>query len=166
VDGQENPYALIESSKYQEVQKYISTTQHIYNPLMVLFSKKTWDKLSEDERRILREAAAEATAYERKVSRETNVAALEKLKPVVDKYSREIGEPLMKEMLAEVQKMRAHQRWPASDDVAIRNRERAAWAQSWTVVGLAATAGEIGSGSSSPAEEREPSSSTVISSSA
>jgi TRAP-type C4-dicarboxylate transport system substrate-binding protein len=102
VDGQENPYALIESSKYQEVQKYISTTQHIYNPLVVLFSKKTWDKLSEDERRILREAAAEATAYERKVSRETNVAALEKLKPVVDKYSREIGEPLMKEMLAEV----------------------------------------------------------------
>jgi TRAP-type transport system periplasmic protein len=131
VDGQENPFALIESSKYQEVQKYISTTRHIYNPLVVLFSKKTWDKLSEDERRILREAATEATAYERKVSRETNVAALEKLKkdgmtvtefppaetermreklkPVVDKYSREIGEPLMKEMLAEIEKVRAHQ---------------------------------------------------------
>ena len=51
VDGQENPYALIESSKYQEVQKYISTTRHIYNPLVVLFSKKTWDKLSEDDSR-------------------------------------------------------------------------------------------------------------------
>ena len=57
VDGQENPNALIESSKYQEVQKYILTTRHIYNPLVVLFSKKTWDKLSEDERRILQEAA-------------------------------------------------------------------------------------------------------------
>jgi hypothetical protein len=33
----------------------------------------------------------------------------EKLKPVVDKYSREIGEPLMKEMLAEIEKVRAHQ---------------------------------------------------------
>jgi TRAP-type C4-dicarboxylate transport system substrate-binding protein len=128
VDGQENPYALIESSKYQEVQKYTSTTRHIYNPLVVLFSKKTWDKMSEDEHRILREAAAEATAYERKVSRETNVAALEKLKkdgmtvtefpaaetermreklkPVADKYAQEVGEPLMKEMLAEIDKVR------------------------------------------------------------
>ena len=74
------------------------------------------------------EAAAEATAYERKVSRETNVAALEKLKkdgmtvtefpaaetermreklkPVVDKYAHEVGEPLMKEMLAEIDKVR------------------------------------------------------------
>ena len=129
VDGQENPYALIESSKYQEVQKYTSTTRHIYNPLVVLFSKKTWDKMSEDEHRILQEAATEATAYERKVSRETNVAALEKLKkdgmtvtefpasetarmreklkPVVDKYAQEIGEPLMKEMLAEIDKVRS-----------------------------------------------------------
>ena len=88
-------------------------------------------QLSKDERRILQEAATEATAYERKVSRETNVAALEKLKkdgmtvtefppaetermreklkPVIDKYSREVGEPLMKEMLAEIEEVRARQ---------------------------------------------------------
>jgi len=35
--------------------------------------------------------------------------AAQKLKRVVDKYSHEIGEPLMKEMLAEIEKVRAHQ---------------------------------------------------------
>ena len=132
VDGQENPYALIESSKYQEVQKYISTTQHIYNPLVVLFSKKTWDRMSPEERKIIQDAANEAGAYERKISREANEKSADsmkakgmaintispqeiarmrdKAKPVTDKFVKEGGEALAKEMYDEINKVRSNKK--------------------------------------------------------
>ena len=46
VDGQENPLSTIVTAKFYEVQKHVSLTRHVYNSLAVIFSKKTWDKLS------------------------------------------------------------------------------------------------------------------------
>jgi TRAP-type C4-dicarboxylate transport system substrate-binding protein len=46
VDGQENPFNTILSSKFYEVQKYLSVTNHVYSPWIVLVSKKWWDQLS------------------------------------------------------------------------------------------------------------------------
>jgi tripartite ATP-independent transporter DctP family solute receptor len=48
IDGQENPYAQIASAKFQEVQKYLSITGHVYTPAYILTSKKTFDGLPED----------------------------------------------------------------------------------------------------------------------
>jgi hypothetical protein len=48
VDGQENPYSVILSNKFYEVQKYVSATNHVYAANIVLVSKKFWDKLSPD----------------------------------------------------------------------------------------------------------------------
>jgi TRAP-type transport system periplasmic protein len=129
VDGQENPFASIETSKFFEVQKYAATTGHVYNPLVAIFSKKVWDKLTEDERRIVQEAATEAGLYERKVSREANEKSMQtlrgegmqitelspeeidrmrqKVKPVTDKYTQNIGPDLVAEVQAEIQKVRA-----------------------------------------------------------
>jgi tripartite ATP-independent transporter DctP family solute receptor len=128
VDGQENPFASIETSKFYEVQKYAATTGHVYNPLVAIFSKKVWDRLSEDERRIVQEAATEAGLYERKVSREANEKSMQtlraegmqitelsseeidrmrqKVKPVTDKYTQSIGPDLVAEVQAEIQKVR------------------------------------------------------------
>jgi TRAP-type transport system periplasmic protein len=128
VDGQENPFASIETSKFYEVQKYAATTGHVYNPLVAIFSKKVWDKLSEDERRIVQEAATEAGLYERKVSREANEKSMQtlrgygmqitefsaegidrmrqKVKPVTDKYTQSIGPDLVAEVQAQIQKVR------------------------------------------------------------
>lgn len=128
VDGQENPVTVIVDSKFAEVQKYLSLTKHIYNPQSVIMSKKSWDKLSAAEQKILQEAAAEATTYQRQVSRKANdegVATLkkagmqvndiapadltkirEKIKPVTDKYAAQVGEQLFKEMSAELAKLR------------------------------------------------------------
>ena len=128
VDGQENPLATVEASKFYEVQKFASLTQHVYNPLVTIFSKKTWDRLSPDERKIIQDAANEAGAYERKVSRETNEKAAEvlkgkgmavnpiapheiermreKVKPVTDKFVKEGGEALAQEIYAEIAKVR------------------------------------------------------------
>ncbi|VWX58032.1 TRAP dicarboxylate transporter, DctP subunit [Burkholderiales bacterium 8X] len=69
VDGQENPYAVILSNKFFEVQKYVSATNHVYAANIVLVSKKFWDTLSADEQRMMNEAANESRAYQRQVSR-------------------------------------------------------------------------------------------------
>ena len=91
-------------------------------------SKKSWDKLNAAEQKIIQDAAKEATAYQRQVSRKANDEGLEalkkggmqvndiapaelarireKVKPVVDKYSAQIGEPWVKDMNAELAKMR------------------------------------------------------------
>lgn len=70
VDGQENPFSVILSNKFYEVQKYLSKTSHTYSTNIILVSKKFWDKLSPTEQKILQEAALEARDYQRKVSRE------------------------------------------------------------------------------------------------
>jgi tripartite ATP-independent transporter DctP family solute receptor len=68
VDGQENPYAVILSNKFYEVQKYVSGTNHVYGTNIILMSKKFWDKLSPAEQKILQDAAIEARDYQRGVS--------------------------------------------------------------------------------------------------
>jgi len=72
VDGQENPLMNIYASKLYEVQKYISLTGHKYEMTPFLMSKRSWDKLSEADRKLVREAAAEATALQRKLSQESD----------------------------------------------------------------------------------------------
>jgi tripartite ATP-independent transporter DctP family solute receptor len=75
VDGQENPLSQILSSKLYEVQKYASMTNHAYTLVVVLVSKKFWDKLSPQEQEILRTAGAEASVYQRKVARDAEKKA-------------------------------------------------------------------------------------------
>jgi tripartite ATP-independent transporter DctP family solute receptor len=48
IDGQENPYAQIASAKFQEVQKYLSVTGHVYTPAYILMSKKKFDGMDAD----------------------------------------------------------------------------------------------------------------------
>jgi tripartite ATP-independent transporter DctP family solute receptor len=128
VDGQENPFISVEVTKFYEIQKHASTTRHAYSPLLVLMSKKFWDQLSADERKVLTDAANEVKGYERQVSRELDAKALDtlksrgmvitevsaqerermrdKLKPVIDKHRQTTGE-LGKEMTAEVERIRS-----------------------------------------------------------
>ena len=131
VDGQENPLAAIETSKFYEVQKYLSLTGHFYDPLVAIFSKRTWDKFNESERQLVRAASLEAQAYERKVSREMAVssrdvlakqgmhinevapAEIERMREVVrpasEKLIAEYGPDLMAAMNAEIAKVRSTQ---------------------------------------------------------
>ena len=79
VDGQENPYAVILSNKFFEVNKFVSATNHVYAANIVLVSKRFWDKLSATEKKIMNDAANEARAYQRQASRaaaQSAVAAL------------------------------------------------------------------------------------------
>lgn len=69
VDGQENPFAVILSNKFYEVQKFVSATNHVYAANIVLVSKKFWDQLTPAEQKMMNEAADESRAYQRQVSR-------------------------------------------------------------------------------------------------
>lgn len=69
VDAQENPYAVIRSNKFYEVQKYVSATNHVYAANIILVSKRFWDRLSATERSLMTEAANESRDYQRRVSR-------------------------------------------------------------------------------------------------
>jgi tripartite ATP-independent transporter DctP family solute receptor len=72
VDGQENPLMNIHASKLHEVNKFISLTGHKYEMTPLLMSKRSWDKLSAADRKILQDAATEATALQRKLSAEAD----------------------------------------------------------------------------------------------
>jgi tripartite ATP-independent transporter DctP family solute receptor len=80
VDGQENPYNTILSSKFYEVQKYLTVSNHVYSPWIVMVSKKWWDGLSKDEQKILLDAARASRDFERKDTREEGAKALADLK--------------------------------------------------------------------------------------
>jgi tripartite ATP-independent transporter DctP family solute receptor len=80
VDGQENPFNTILSSKFYEVQKYMTVTNHVYSPWIVLVSKKWWDQLSKDEQKILSDAAKASRDFERKDTREEASRAVADLK--------------------------------------------------------------------------------------
>lgn len=128
VDGQENPLATINSNKFNEVQTYLSMTNHVYTPFVFLVGKKFWDQLSPEEQKILKDAAIESGKYQRETIRAENKQTMEDLKamgmkvnevtpedaakmqaiikPVIDKFSVEFGEDLVKEMYADVDKAR------------------------------------------------------------
>ena len=75
IDGQENPYAQIWSAKFQEVQKYLSITGHVYTPAYVLVSAKHFAKLPEDIQSDLMAAAEESqdAVYEMAAKLETEL---------------------------------------------------------------------------------------------
>ncbi len=80
VDGQENPLVNIHASKLYEVQKHLALTNHQFQMTPFLMSKRSWDKLADADRKAVLEAAAEATALQRKLSQEADDKLLADLK--------------------------------------------------------------------------------------
>ena len=80
VDGQENPLMNINASKLYEVNKYISLTGHKYEMTPLLMSKRSWDRLSDADKKVLQEAATEATQLQRKLSKESDEKLIAELK--------------------------------------------------------------------------------------
>jgi TRAP-type transport system periplasmic protein len=128
VDGQENPVTLINTSKFYEVQKHLTLTRHTYNPQIVIFSKRVWDRLDAEEKKLIEDAAQEARTFQREFSREQETKALEvvkaagmqvvelpaaevtrireKVQPVIKKFSEGVNEATVKELYAEIEKAR------------------------------------------------------------
>ncbi len=65
VQGQENPIDTIYSNKFYEVAPYITLTRHVYSPIPLTISERTWNKLSAADKAAVRKAAQEAAVYSR-----------------------------------------------------------------------------------------------------
>ena len=130
IDGHENPFSVIYSNKFYEVQKFVSATNHVYGANILLVSKKFWDKLSATEQKIMQDSMKEAIAYERTMSRATAAKSVAELqaagmqynelppaelakmaaivKPVTDKFAADYDPAIMKiyrEELAKAKKL-------------------------------------------------------------
>ncbi len=79
-DGQENPFAQIYSAKFNEVQKYLSLTGHVYTPAYVTVGKKKWARLPADIRRALTDIAKGNQAFVYKTAKAMETDLLSKLK--------------------------------------------------------------------------------------
>ena len=126
VDAQENPFTVVHAQKFHDVQKYLSTTGHAYDALVLTASRKFWDGLKAEDRALLQAAAAEATLFQRQTSRELNArlraelaklgmeindvpqaerqAMRNKLGPVIAKHQEAVGEETAKAFFAAIAK--------------------------------------------------------------
>ncbi len=128
IDGQENPLQHMYANKMQEVQKYISLSNHVYTPVALVASKKFWDKLSAADKDGVKKAAVEAGLYQRQLLDEGDKEVIGKfgqagvkvdaipaaelvkiqnqVKPVVTKFAPQIGEDFVKGFYAEIETAR------------------------------------------------------------
>ena len=129
VDGQENPIPTINSAKLYEVQKHMALTGHQYNPQSVIISKKFWDTLSAAEKKVVADAATESAKFQRETARNLEASLLanlkkngmqvtqlpesemsilrDKMRPVTAKHGVNVGQDVVKELQAEIDKVRS-----------------------------------------------------------
>ena len=80
VDGEENPYTVIASNRYAEVQKYLSNSGHFFDVIAVVASKKAFDQLKPEFQKAVREAMTATIAYQRKLAAEDEAKRFAELK--------------------------------------------------------------------------------------
>jgi len=104
VDAQENPYTVINASRYGEVQKHLSNSGHFFDFIAVVASKKAFEQLKPEYQKAIREAMTTTIAYQRKLAAETELKALADLKtkmtytevpPAVKEEMRKMSEPVI-----------------------------------------------------------------------
>jgi TRAP-type transport system periplasmic protein len=110
MDGQENPFTQIYSAKFQEVQKYLSLTGHVYTPAYVVVGTRKFATLPADVQKILTDTAKETQKFVYEVAEKDDTDLLNKLKtggmqvntpnkdafiaaskPVYDEFAKEVG---------------------------------------------------------------------------
>jgi TRAP-type transport system periplasmic protein len=126
IDGQENPVLTIYDSKFNEVQKYLTLTGHVYTPHLLLMNKKLFDSMPAADQKIFQDAAYAGRDYVRKLSAELTdsyatklkeagmtvtkldaqqtKAFQDKVKPIYDQFADKIGKDLLDEVVKEVEK--------------------------------------------------------------
>jgi len=84
IDGQENPFTQIYSQNFQEVQKYLSLSGHVYTPAYLLTGTKTWEALPADVRDILKETAVDMQEWVYETAENMETDLLNKMKDSVE----------------------------------------------------------------------------------
>ena len=125
VDGQENPYTVIDANRFAEVQKYLSNSSHFFDFIVVVASKRVFDKMTPANQKAVRQAMATTVEYQRKLAAQDEQKSLANLKtkmtyteipaetfeqmrkltaPVVESVKKRAGADLVNQVLAETSK--------------------------------------------------------------
>ena len=108
VDGQENPIGVILGAKFPQVQKYLTISQHVYSPALILMSPAVWNKLSAEEKTAFKEAAKVGAQAMRRNAREDAQNGVDELRKqgmeVVTDVDRKAFEEALKPAFAEYAK--------------------------------------------------------------
>jgi TRAP-type transport system periplasmic protein len=121
VSGQENPVDTIHANKFYEVAPHVTLTRHVYSPIPLTISEKTWQKLSPADRDAIQRAAVEAAAFSR---REVAAAEATQIADMQSKGAR-IGRPALGPFRDAVQPAyaRAREKYGADVDVLLADAE-------------------------------------------
>ncbi len=112
INGAENNFPSWITKGHYEVAKYYTINEHVRTPEIILFSKKTWDRLNEDDRTLIRKAAEESVPYQRRLWKEKveesvckaigagceivaeidRTPFVEAMKPVYEKHAADLGD--------------------------------------------------------------------------
>ena len=126
IDGQENPFINIQTSRYFEVQKYLTKSDHFFDFISVVANKRQFEALKPEFRSAVQTAMKAAIAQQRSVAAKADAEALEDLKKrgmeynvlppavidqlrkatagIVDDLRKRLGNDLIDAVLAEVKK--------------------------------------------------------------
>lgn len=73
IDGQENPIAITYSTKFWEIQKHLTLTQHVYSPALIIISKKHWDQMPKADQDLFQKTALEVAKFQRDLLRNDEI---------------------------------------------------------------------------------------------
>ncbi|HEX9052431.1 MAG TPA: TRAP transporter substrate-binding protein [Anaeromyxobacter sp.] len=122
MDGQENPFPQIWGGKFQEVQKYLSLTNHVYTPAYLVVSERYWKTLPPDVQQLLEKTAVDVGDFARSEGARLDKEILEKMRsklkvnevdqaafvkasaPVYEDFGKEV--PGGKELIDRIQSLR------------------------------------------------------------
>ncbi len=90
VDGQEHPIGVFYTSKFQEVQKFVSLSGHAYSALLVIMNNAKWDSLTKEQQDIITQASKEAAAWQRKYNNDNIMKIADELEKMGLEVVREI----------------------------------------------------------------------------
>lgn len=80
VNGQENPVDTIKSLRFYEVAPNVTLTRHVYSPLPLTISENTWQSFSDEDKAAVKKAAQDASAFSRKLVRDSVDSQIEEMK--------------------------------------------------------------------------------------
>ena len=84
VDGQENPLGNIKAFSWNEVQKYLSLSGHVYTPITLVMNGARWDGLSDEHKAAVRRAAEKAVAHSREYGATNDATLLDELSQTME----------------------------------------------------------------------------------
>ncbi|SDJ65176.1 TRAP transporter substrate-binding protein [Aliiruegeria lutimaris] len=102
IDGAENNWPSYESSGHFEVAGYYTLDQHLMVPEVLVMSKASWEKLSEEDQKLVMEAAKESTAVQRKLWADREAASEEKVRAAGNEIITDIDKTPFIEAMAPV----------------------------------------------------------------